>query len=449
MLPRRFDLKSLALLGCLLLALFSPAATAEDAIPTASPFDWDVRFQSTYVTQSKRAFRAAYSGGNSLSSSQEASYSFTATAAFGVRLWPGTEIYLNPEVAQGVPLSGLTGLGGFPNGELARTSGAVLKLYRARSLLRQTWDLGGDEQKVEADTNQLAGTQRKERLVFTAGTLSVQDLFDDNTYAHDPRAEFLNWALLTHGAFDFAADARGYTSGFALEYFRDDWAIRFGRFAQPKQPNGQSLDYRLFKNYGDQIEIERAHTLASQPGKLRLLAFCNVATMARFSDALTLADRTGTTPSIENVRTGQRAKVGVGINAEQSITPEIGVFARAMWADGKTETYAYTEIDRSLSLGTSITGASWGRSQDVIGLALASNELSASHRAYLARGGLGFFIGDGALNYRPETITEAFYRWNVMKAAWLSADFQSIRNPAYNADRGPVRVASVRLHTEF
>ena len=449
MLPRRFDLKSLASLVWLLLALFPSVATAEELLPAATPFDWDVRFQSTYVTQSKRAFRAAYSGENSLSPNREASYSFTATAALGVRLWPGAEIYLNPEVAQGVPLSGLTGLGGFPNGELARTSGAALKLYRARSFLRQTWDLGGDEQKVEADINQLAGTTRKQRLVFTVGTLSVQDLFDDNTYAHDPRVEFLNWALLTHGAYDFAADARGYTSGFALEYFRDDWAFRFGRFAQPKQPNGQPLDYRLFKNYGDQIEIEHAHTMAGLPGKLRLLAFRNVATMARFSDALTLADRTGTTPSIDNVRTGQRAKVGVGINAEQSITPEMGVFVRAMWADGKTETYAFTEIDRSISVGAMMTGAKWGRNKDATGLALASNELSKPHRAYLARGGLGFFIGDGALNYRPETITEAFYRWNVMKAAWLSADFQYIRNPAYNADRGPVRVASVRLHTEF
>jgi len=426
------------------LPLLASSTWAQDAQE-----DWGIKFQSTYVGQSKRAFAAAYSGPNSLIPQKEFSYSFTATAALGYRPWPGAEIYLNPELSQGVPLSGLTGLGGFPNGELARTSGPSLTLYRARTFIRQTWGLGGDSEKVESDFNQLAGVQRKQRLVLTVGTVSIQDIFDDNVYSHDPRTQFLNWALITHGAYDFAADARGYTTGAALEYFKDDWAVRFGRFAMPKEPNQQALDDRLLKNYGDQLELERGHTFLQQPGKIRLLAFRNVAKMSRYTDALSLATFARATPDLNAVRTGQRVKYGVGANIEQAITPDIGIFARAMWADGNTETYAYTEIDRSVSAGSLIKGGSWGRAQDTFGVAIAVNGLSAPHRRYLERGGIGFFIGDGALNYRPETIVESFYSINLFKGAWLSADVQYIRNPAYNADRGPVKVGTFRLHAEF
>ncbi len=426
------------------LPLLASSTWAQDAQE-----DWGIKFQSTYVGQSKRAFAAAYSGPNSLIPQKEFSYSFTATAALGYRPWPGAEIYLNPELSQGVPLSGLTGLGGFPNGELARTSGPSLTLYRARTFIRQTWGLGGDSEKVESDFNQLAGVRRKQRLELTVGTVSIQDIFDDNVYSHDPRTQFLNWALITHGAYDFAADARGYTTGAALEYFEDDWAVRFGRFAMPKEPNQQALDDRLLKNYGDQLELERGHTFLQQPGKIRLLAFRNVAKMSRYADALSLARFARATPDLNAVRTGQRVKYGVGANIEQAITPDIGIFARAMWADGNTETYAYTEIDRSFSAGSLIKGGSWGRAQDTFGVALAVNGLSAPHQRYLERGGIGFFIGDGALNYRPETIVESFYSINLFKGAWLSADVQYIRNPAYNADRGPVKVGTFRLHAEF
>ncbi len=411
--------------------------------------DWGAKFQSTYVAQSKRPFAAVYTGPNSLIPEKEFSYSFTATAALGFRPWSGAEIYLNPELSQGVPLSGLTGLGGFPNGELARTSGPTLKLYRARSFLRQTWGLGGETERIDSDFNQLVGIADKRRVVLTLGTVSIQDIFDANTYSHDPRTQFLNWALITHGAYDFAADARGYTTGGALEYFHGDWAVRFGRFAMPKEPNQQALDARLFKNYGDQIEVERAHTFMQQPGKLRLLAFRNVAKMSRYSDALVLASQARSTPDLNAVRTSQRVKYGFGVNVEHAITADVGVFARAMWADGNTETYAYTEIDRSYSMGALAKGSAWDRAQDTTGVALAVNGLSGPHRRYLERGGIGFFIGDGALNYRPEMIVESFYSLNLVKGVWLSANAQYIRNPAYNADRGPVKIGTLRLHAEF
>ena len=410
---------------------------------------WNAKFQSTYVWQGKRPFAAPYSGPNSLTTGKEKSYSFTATGALGFRPWPGAEFYFDPEAAQGVPLSNLTGFGGFTNGEIARTSGPNLTVYRARAFLRQTWGLGGETEMLSSDANQLAGAVDKRRLVLTAGNLSVTDLFDDNVYSHDPRTQFLNWALVTHGAYDFAADARGYTWGAAIEYLGDGWAVRAGRFIQPKEPNGQALDRRIFRHYGDQIEIERSHLVGNLPGKIRLLAYRNRAVMSSFSDALALAGTTGDTPDINAVRTGERSKKGAGINLEQAVTQDTGVFARAMWADGKTETYAYTEIDRSISAGALAKGTAWGRAKDTLGVALARNGLSKVHRDYLAAGGLGFFIGDGRLTYRPEMIVEAFYNVNIVNETSVAFDWQHIRNPAYNADRGPANVFGVRLHTEF
>ena len=410
---------------------------------------WNAKFQATYVWQRKAAFDAPYSGTNSLAAARQKSYSFTATAAFGVRPWSGGELYFNPEVAQGIPLSSLTGLGGFTNGEIARTAGSNPTLYRARLFLRQTWGFGGGRDRVDSDANQLAGTVDRRRLVFTAGNLSLLDIFDDNAYSHDARTQFLNWSLLTHGAYDFAADARGYTSGLALEYFHDAWAMRFGRFMQPRAPNQLPLDYALFRNYGDQIEIERAHVLGGQPGRLRLLAYRNVANMSRFQDALDRAAAVGGVPDINQVRFGRKARHGIGVNLEQALSGNVGLFGRAMWSDGKTETYAFTEIDTSASVGALIKGGSWGRSADTVGIAFARNGLSTQRRNYLAAGGLGFFIGDGRLNYRPETILETYYSIGVSKNFWLSFDWQHIRNPAYNADRGPVNVGTIRLHTEF
>ena len=416
---------------------------------TPEPESWNARFQATYVWQGKRPFSAAYSGRNSLTVDDEDSYSFTATAALGFRPWKGGQLYVNPEAAQGVPLSGLTGLGGFTNGEIARTAGPTLKLYRARLFLRQTWGMGGEQQVVESDANQLAGVVDQRRWVLTAGNLSVIDIFDDNAYNHDPRTQFLNWSLFTHGAYDFAADARGYSWGVALEWYRDAWAVRAGRFIQPRQPNQQQLDRDIFQHYGDQIELEHAHAIGDQPGKLRVLLFRNRAKMSRFQDALDLAAQTGGTPDINAVRTGEQSKHGFGLNVEQAVSSDIGLFARASWADGRTETYAFTEIDRSLSGGVLIKGSAWKRGQDNVGIAVARNGLSQVRRNYLAAGGFGFFIGDGRLNYRPEAILEVFYNARLAKAAWVTLDWQHILNPAYNADRGPVDVASVRLHTEF
>jgi len=410
---------------------------------------WNAKAQTTYIWQAKSSFPAAYSGANSLSPEREKSYSFTATAALGVRPWAGGELYVNPEVAQGVPLSNLTGLGGFSNGEMARTSGPSATFYLARLFLRQTWGFGGASEALESDMNQLAGSVDAQRLVLTAGNLSVLDIFDKNAYNHDPRTQFMNWSLMTHGAYDYAANARGYSWGAALEYFHDDWAIRAGRFIQPKQPNQMSLDENIFQHYGDQIELEHAHSVNGQPGKLRFLVFRNRTVMSRYRDALDFGAQTTSIPDINAVRRGEQIKQGFGLNLEQAINKEIGIFSRASWADGQTETYAFTEIDRSLSAGLLAKGSAWGRSEDSFGLAGVRNALSAERRAYLAAGGMSFFIGDGRLNYRDESILEIFYSLGLLKGSWLSVDVQHTRNPAYNADRGPVNFAALRLHAEF
>ena len=424
-------------------------ALAQFGYAQDAPEETSAKFQTTYVWQGKSPFGAPYSGPHSLSPDREKSYSFTATAALGTRAWTGGEFYFNPEVAQGVPLSGLTGLGGFTNGEIARTSGPNPTFYRARLFARQTWGFGGGSESVQSDANQLAGSVDRRRLVLTAGNLAVLDVFDDNRFSHDPRTQFLNWSLMTHGAYDYAADARGYSWGFALEYFHDASTLRAGRFIQPKEPNQLALDPRVFKHYGDQVEIERAYALANRPGKLRILVFRNVARMAGYQDALDLAAQAGGAPDINAVRTVERVKHGLGLNFEQEISPTVGLFGRASWADGQTETYAFTEIDRSLSGGVSVKGGAFGRARDSLGIAYVRNGLSTAHRDYLGAGGLGFFLGDGALNYRPENILEAYYSLNVAKNTLFSADFQRISNLGYNADRGPATVVSARLHYGF
>ena len=406
------------------------------------------KFQTTYVWQRKYPFGAAYTGPHSLTPDIEKSYSFTATAALGAQVWRGGEFYFDPEVAQGVPLSGLTGLGGFTNGEIARTSGPTPSWYAARLFLRQTWGLGGGREKIESDANQLAGSADRRRLVLTAGKLSVQDLFDDNAYSHDPRTQFLNWSLMTYGAWDYAADARGYSWGVALEYFDGDWALRGARFMMPKQSNGLALNPRIFQSFGDQIELEHSHTLGGQPGKLRLLAYRNQADMGGYRDSIADASASGGTPDLATSRE-KRVKYGFGVNLEQSLSPSVGVFARASWNNGEAETFAFTEIDRSISAGASIKGTAWGRSADSVGVALVKNGISGPHRDYLGDGGLGFFLGDGQLRYRSENIFETFYSFGVVKDFWVSLDFQRIFDPAYNADRGPVSVASARLHYGF
>lgn len=412
----------------------------------------DVKFQTTYNGQYHPGFRSSYSDVNSLTSGPQNMYTFSTTAHIGVRPWENGELYYNGEVVQGVPFTrNLVGLGGFTNGEITRAAGEELKYYTQRFFLRQTWNQGGGREKVESDFNQLAGVVDRNRVVLTAGNFSTLDVFDDNAYAKDPRTQFMNWGNWTYAAYDYAADARGFGWGFALEWYRDDWVFRLGRMTGPVKPNEQETDFQIGKHYGDQIEVERSHMLNDRPGKLRVLFWRNKANTARFDDALSyrLSHPTADPQTLFQVRNSEQFKYGLGINLEQELSDHVGLFLRAMKADGQTETYAFTEVDESVSTGVLIQGKAWGREKDAVGVALLGNGLSKERRQFLQAGGISYFIGDGGLNYRPETIVETFYSWGAAKGIWISGDYQRIWNPAYNADRGPVNVFAIRLHAEY
>ncbi|MFS2017111.1 carbohydrate porin [Massilia sp. CT11-108] len=414
------------------LTLAAPIARADEA--------WNAHVQATYVWQAKPAFDAAYTGPASLAPWRETGYSFSATAAFGVRPWTGAELYVDPEVVQGKAMSGLHGLGGMTNGEEQKTSGTSPTFYRARLFLRETWNLSGDSQPVDSDMNQLAGSVASLRVVLTAGNLAASDIFDANSQAHDARSQFLDWALVAHGAWDFAADARGYTWGAALEYYDGDWAVRAGRFMLPAESNGLPLDTRIFKHYGDQVEVEHHHAWFGQPGTVRVLAFRDRARMGSFRDALAAA----APPDVGTVRR-ERSKTGFGLSLDQAVAGRAAMFARASRNDGQSETYAFAEIERSLSVGATLQV----RGADTLGIAAVRNGLSQAHRDYLAAGGIGAFIGGGRLDYHPEQIAETYYKIGLGRYAALSLDWQHIANPAYNGARGPVNVAGVRLHGQY
>lgn len=437
-----------ALLSCLL------AGPVVQAQMVADREEYSARFQATYNWQQHGAFRSSYAGPYSLLGGGDKMYTFSATAHLGFRPWAGGEIYFNPEVVQGMPFTGnLVGLGGFTNGEATRAGGPNPTFYRQRLFLRQTWNQGGGSEAIGGEANQLAGSVDRHRTVLTVGNFSTLDVFDDNRYAKDPRTQFMNWSHWTYGAFDYAADARGFGWGAALEWYRGDWVFRAGRMSSPRVPNGLEIDPALGSHFGDQIEIEKAHVIGGQPGRVRVLAWRNRAVLASFQDALAWLKAN---PGVYNdpsaliaSRKGEKIKYGLGVNVEQALGKDLGVFLRVMQADGRTETHAFTEIDASLSVGLQQTGQRWGRPDDSWGLALARNHLSTDRRRFLEAGGISFFIGDGALRYRPETILEVYYSLRVHKAMWMTLDWQRIDNPAYNADRGPLNVFAVRLHAEF
>jgi hypothetical protein len=291
--------------------------------------------------------------------------------------------------------------------------------------------------------NQLAGSVASRRVVLTAGSLAVSDIFDANSQAHDARSQFLNWALLAHGAWDFAADARGYTWGAALEYYDGDWAVRAGRFLLPRESNGLPLDRHVLRHYGDQVELEHHHTWRGQDGTVRVLAFRDRARMGSFRDALASA-APGAAPDVGSVRR-ERSKTGFGVSLDQAVGGNAAVFARASRNDGQSETYAFAEIERSLSVGATLHV----RGSDTLGIAVVRNGLTQAHRDYLAAGGVGAFIGDGRLDYRQEAIAEAYYKIGLGRHAALSLDWQHIANPAYNGARGPVDVFGLRLHGQY
>lgn len=402
-----------------------------------------LHFQTTFVSQEHDSFRSPYQGQNSLLPGREVKNTFTHTLFFGWRAWSGGEIYLNPEIAYGRGFSDVTGLAGFPNGEIAKAISPDPTLYRARAFLRQTFGLGGGATGfIAGKQNQLPGRYDAKRLVITLGNFSALDIFDDNRYAHEPREQFLNWALVTNGAWDFPADSRGYTWGGAIEYITPVWALRYGRLLMPREANGLRLDP---KSHGDVVELKYPHHFGERDGAARVLFFSNTAHMGSYRQTLD-----NMSPGLDLALTAAyRRKYGWAVNLEQELASWAGAFTRLGWNDGHSETFAWTEIDRHFSVGVSLKGALWGRPGDVLGIAAMRNGLSEDHRDFLAAGGHGFILGDGALNYGTERILESYYLLAVTRRTSATIDFQHVSNPAYNRDRGPVNIVSLRLHYGF
>ena len=401
----------------------------------------------TSVTQRHGEFTAPYSGANSLTPSKSTKETTDLTFFLGRRLWQGGELYVNPEIDQGFGFNNTLGVAGFPSGEAYKVGASAPYVRLPRTFIRQIFGLSGLEQQVEAGANQLAGSMLSNNVALTVGKFSVVDIFDTNSYAHDPRTDFLNWSIVEAGAFDYAADAWGYTYGAAAEWTQSWWTLRGGLFDLSKIPNSTKLD-RDFSQYEWLVEFETRHQLLGHPGKVKLLGYINRGKMGGYRDAVSLAQQTSTIPDTALVRHFD-SRPGIAINIEQEMTADLGIFARASLNDGSKEAFEFTEINRSLSTGLALKGDRWGRHDDTLGAAFAVNALSDAARAYFAAGGMGILIGDGQLNYRPEWIVELYYNAHVEKRVTLGIDYQTIANPAYNADRGQVRVLSARLHLDY
>jgi high affinity Mn2+ porin len=328
---------------------------------------------------------------------------------------------------------------------MPRVATATPALYPARGYIRFTAALGSDTESVPDGPNQLRGIRPVRRFTLVAGKFAVTDFFDTNTYSNDPRSQFMNWALMYNGAWDYPADTRGYTIGAYAELAMPAWSLRLAGAMEPTVANGPTFDTRVARNRGNMVEWERRFAPRKHPGALRMMGFANQEDAGSYREALQVAG----VPDLGPTRGNGTLKYGFGLNAEQEIAPAIGAFGRYGWNDGKTESFAFAEIDRTVSGGVSVNGRLWRRKKDQAAAAYLRNYISGDHRSYLAAGGMGFMLGDGRLDrYRPEDILETYYAWNVIKGWTLTLDYQHVQNPAYNADRGPVSVASLRIHWE-
>lgn len=416
--------------------------------------DWNFHFQTTLITQYHPAFQANYSGINSLNPNHENATSITATAFFGIRLWKNAELYIDPELSGGNGFSKTTGVAGFTNGEVYRVSDPSPKIYLARLYVKQVFPLQDhgkstvqDAAYSNNDANQLATLYPRSYIAVSAGRFSIMDHFDDNTYSHDPRSQFYNWALMGNAAWDYPANTRGYTNGFTLELVKPRWSLRLGSVMVPTEANGAIMDTKIFLSNSEALEYEQQYSLGNQQGKIRLIGFFTSARMGNYREAIQWGKLHDTVPNLILQRAYGRTKYGAGINVEHHFTEALGAFFRASWNDGHNETWAFTEIDRHVSMGLSLDGKNWKRNGDIMGIAVVINGLSKDHRDFLAAGGSGFIIGDGKLNYGSEFIAECYYSCCIKKLKlWVSPDYQFIINPAYNKDRGPVHVAGLRMH---
>jgi high affinity Mn2+ porin len=407
---------------------------------------WNLYYQATSIGDYHGTFHSPYEDATSLQDYAERDVSLTTTLFFTLRLEQNTFLIFNPEIAGGKGFSGVNGIADQPNGEIPRVASATPKPYLARYVIQHDFGFGPAKERQENDQNQLAGDRPVNRYSVYAGRFTITDYFDGNNYTHDPRAQFMAWGVMYNGAWDYPADTRGYTFGIVQEANTRNWSFRYGIVAEAKVANGQQFDRRLFRDHGQVWEAERRYAWRKKAGAIRVLGFDNREQGGNYAEALKLAAQTGTTPNVSLTDRVGTLKYGFGVSADQAITNDLGVFMRLGWNDGKTQSFAFTAIDRLASAGVSLKGTRWKRKEDVIATAFTAGGLSAVHREYLAAGGTDFLIGDGQLNYAPEYVWESYYSAKLFPGLFMTFDVQHDNNLAYNHARGPVMIYQIRLH---
>lgn len=461
---------SIMLAICLFLCCFSLAVLAQSSIPiepsndgasstegqseSVFPHFHNERFwvsgQMNFIFQTHPEFHAKYSGPNSLVSNYEKATSRVVTLYTGVRL-NDTEVLLDLEEAGGNGLSQALGLAGFSNLDVVRNPTLSKQPYLARVMFHKVIALGDKKTESERGPMLTFGEVPERRLDIRVGKFGTVDFFDVNSVGSDSHLQFMNWSTAQNGAYDFAADTRGYTWGAVLEYQQKNFAVRAGEMLMPKVANGMDMVWNLRKAHSENVELElRRGLLPNKEGTVRLLGFVNHANMGVYRDAVAayLSGQTAT-PDITAHPWKTTAKYGFGVNMEQSLSRNVTAYARFGWNNGKTESFAYTEIDSTVSTGIGVSGNQWHRARDRTGVAVASNAISRDHQSYLAHGGVGFIIGDGNLRYGRENLLEMYYTAHLWRGLFVSPDLQYAVNPAYNRDRGPVLIPGLRLHVEL
>jgi high affinity Mn2+ porin len=437
----------------------SAPATDQDASGDTVNQKWNIHGQITESPQGDPGFRALYSGPNSLNSKGEVQETFTADIFAGARLWNGAEIHADGLLWKGFGLSNDKGIEAFPNGDAFKLGTATPYFMFAHLFIRQTIGLGGEKESVPDGPLTLAGQRDVSRVTITIGRLSPTDMFDNNSYAQDSHTQFMNWAMITNLAWDFPADSVGYTTGLVAELYQPRWALRYGFFQVPYFQNAFTADDQVLlfphagsngeflHSWGMVTEFERRYA-GTHPGAIRLLAFVNDAHMISFRAATPLLEANGPGANLTPAR-AYRHKYGFGVNWEQAITDNVGVFSRIGWNDGQTEGWMYNDADWTASFGTSVKGTVWRRPNDTFGLAYVVSGASRSAQEFLEAGGAGILDGDGALNYAGENVIEAYYNFAVWRSIQITPDYEFVANPAFNRDRGPVSVVALRLHASF
>jgi high affinity Mn2+ porin len=445
------EIRTLALLALPMSSVIARAQAPAPSDQPGAPSDperWNFFYQATSIGQYHGTFKSPYEGPFSLQDRMERDASLTTTLFFALRLEPNTFLYFDPEIAGGRGFSGVDGLANSSNGELPRVASATPKPYLARLYISHDFGFGSETEPSESDENQLAGPRPMNRYTISVGRFTVTDFFDQNKYSNDPRSQFMGWGVMFNGAWDYPADVRGYTWGWVHELHLKNWSFRYASAGMPKVANGSQFDRRILVNRGDVFEVERRYKIRKHDGTIRALPYVNHADAGNYAAAIRLAQQTGAAPDVTATRRNGTIKYGFGLNMEQEITKDVGVFSRLGWNDGKTESFAFTAIDRLATGGVAVTGTRWHRHFDTLATEFTASGISGVHAQYLALGGHDFLIGDGRLEYGPECIWESYYSARLFPSFFASFDLQHVSNPAYNQQRGPVWIPSVRLHFE-